>query len=153
MSCLFTLNIELIGDEQRKGKRQMKLKVRVSFIIAVTLLLIVFSNIVAFAQDTSAVTCTSYQQAPSLDAQVAAGTLPAVADRLPKNPVVDIPFEGIGMYGGTMLDLYGGQRLAEFRLYGYENLVRWNPAVPRSSRTSPNVGHQQWGQGIRLPPP
>ena len=118
----------------------MKLKGRVSSIIAASLLVVGFSNIAVLAQDTSAATCTSYQQAPSLDADVASGKLPPVADRLPKNPVVDVPFEGIGMYGGTMLDLYDGQRLAEFRQYGYENLVRWNPA---GSEVIPNIA-ESW---------
>ena len=123
----------------------MKLKGRVSSIVAASFLLIGFSNIVALAQDATeapaaAVTCTTYNEAPSLDAQVKAGTLPAVADRLPKHPVVDVPSEGIGMYGGTMLNLYGGQRLAEFRQYGYENLVRWNPA---GTEVVPNIA-ESW---------
>lgn len=118
----------------------MKLKGRMSFVITISLLLIVFSNIVVLAQDTSAVACTSYQQAPSLDADVASGNLPAVADRLPKHPVVDAPAEGIGMYGGDLPGQYGGQRLAEFRQYGYENLVRWNPA---GTEVIPNIA-ESW---------
>lgn len=72
-------------------------------------------------------TCTDYKEAPMLADQVKAGKLPAVKDRLPEHPVVDTPAEKVGMYGGTMLDLYDGVRLAEFRQYGYENLVRWSP--------------------------
>jgi len=134
-----------VVSQLHKGKGQMKLKGRVSSIVAASFLLIGFSNIVALAQDATeapaaAVTCTTYNEAPSLDAQVKAGTLPAVADRLPKHPVVDVPSEGIGMYGGTMLNLYGGQRLAEFRQYGYENLVRWNPA---GTEVVPNIA-ESW---------
>lgn len=42
------------------------------------------------------------------------------------NPVVVAGADGIGSYGGEMLDLYDGSRLAEFRQFGYENLVRWS---------------------------
>lgn len=71
-------------------------------------------------------TCATVNEAPELAELVAADTLPAAAERLPLHPVVVTPYEGIGQYGGEMLDLYDGVRLAEFREYGYENLVRWN---------------------------
>ncbi len=106
-------------------------------------LLMGFSNIVAFAQDATAqatATCTTYHEAPSLDADVTAGKLPPVQDRLPEHPVVDTPSEKIGMYGGDMLGLYDGQRLAEFRQYGYENLVRWNPD---GTQVIPNIA-ESW---------
>lgn len=44
----------------------------------------------------------SYQQAPSLAARVEAGELPPVAERLPQNPPVVVPFEEVGQYGGTL---------------------------------------------------
>src|SRR4051812_345868 len=92
-------------------------------IIALMVPLISFThgNVVTRA---AAASCTAYQQAPLLDADVPEGKLPAVKDRLPKNPVVDTPAEKVGMYGGSMLNLYDGVRLAEFRQFGYENLVR-----------------------------
>lgn len=68
----------------------------------------------------------SYGEAPMLAERVAAGDLPPVAERLPVNPVVVAGADGIGTYGGELLDLYDGSRLAEFRQFGYENLVRWN---------------------------
>lgn len=70
--------------------------------------------------------CETYNESPMLTGMVEAGELPTVEERLPANPVVVEPAEGIGMYGGELLDLYDGSRLAEFRKYGYENLVRWN---------------------------
>lgn len=70
--------------------------------------------------------CTTYNESPMLAERVAAGELPPVGERLPKNPVVVQPYEGIGQYGGEYLGIYAGSRLAEFRQYGYENLVRWN---------------------------
>jgi len=43
----------------------------------------------------------TFSQSPVLDAQVAAGKLPPVSERLPDNPLVIEPFDGIGVYGGT----------------------------------------------------
>jgi peptide/nickel transport system substrate-binding protein len=47
-------------------------------------------------------TIASFQQAPSLQEMVDAGTLPALEERLPTEPVVDNPFEEVGKYGGTL---------------------------------------------------
>ena len=44
----------------------------------------------------------SFSQSPILDARVAAGELPPVEQRLPDDPVVIIPFEEIGRYGGSV---------------------------------------------------
>ncbi len=44
---------------------------------------------------------SSYKEAPSLAARVAAGELPPVEERLPENPLVLQPTRGIGKYGGT----------------------------------------------------
>jgi peptide/nickel transport system substrate-binding protein len=41
----------------------------------------------------------TFRQSPSLDAQVAAGELPPVEERLPDDPVVIEPFSDIGVYG------------------------------------------------------
>ena len=70
--------------------------------------------------------CSSYNEAPMLAEAVAAGTLPAIGDRLPAEPLVVTPYEQVGVYGGTMVDTTGGNRLAEFRHFGYEPLVRWS---------------------------
>jgi peptide/nickel transport system substrate-binding protein len=45
-------------------------------------------------------TTTTYGESPLLAAEVAAGTLPAVEDRLPAEPYVSTA-EEIGIYGGT----------------------------------------------------
>ena len=74
----------------------------------------------------AAQTCSEYNESPVLAALVAAGDLPAVSERLPAEPLVVQPAEQIGVYGGTMVDTTGGNRLAEFRHFGYEPLVRWS---------------------------
>jgi peptide/nickel transport system substrate-binding protein len=45
---------------------------------------------------------TTFGEAPQLAALVAAGQLPAVEERLPKNPMVIPVFRDIGKYGGTL---------------------------------------------------
>lgn len=89
-----------------------------------TLVTLMLASLLGFA---AAQTCDAYGEAPQLAERVAAGELPAVADRLPSNPLVLAGADGIGQYGGEMLDLYDGSRLAEFRQFGYESLVRWSP--------------------------
>jgi peptide/nickel transport system substrate-binding protein len=44
----------------------------------------------------------SFNEAPMLAARVASGELPALEDRLPKDPLVVVPWEEIGQYGGTL---------------------------------------------------
>ena len=45
---------------------------------------------------------TSFSQSPLLDSLVARGELPRVEDRLPANPLVVVPWEGAGAYGGEL---------------------------------------------------
>ncbi len=71
-------------------------------------------------------TCSEYNESPMLADIVAAGGLPPVGERLPAEPLIVEPAEQIGTYGGTMVDSTGGNRLAEFRHFGYEALVRWS---------------------------
>jgi peptide/nickel transport system substrate-binding protein len=120
----------------------MKLRQSISLLIAT----VVFGTAIApravSAQATQPATpaCTAYQEAPILADQVKAGTLPAVKDRLPEHPVVVTPAEKVGIYGGSMKDLYDGSRLAEFRAYGYEGLVRWSVD---GSKVIPNIA-ESW---------
>ena len=70
-----------------------------------------------------------FTQAPYWDAMVEAGTLPPVEERLPENPLVIIPSEQLGPYGGTLTRIGTGPddvSVFEARLC-YESLVRWDP--------------------------
>ena len=71
----------------------------------------------------------SQLEAPALAEMVAAGSLPAVEERLPANPKVVEPVESLGQYGGTWhMGLRGGQDNALLvRTMAYEHLVRWTP--------------------------
>lgn len=48
---------------------------------------------------------TQYSEAPELAEMVAKGLLPPVEERLPENPLVVVPFQEIGVYGGTLRTL------------------------------------------------
>ena len=61
---------------------------------------------------------TSFSEAPMLAKEVAAGKLPPVAARLPKNPVVVAVLENIGRYGGNMRAWWGA--LAAYWIWSTE---------------------------------
>ena len=86
------------------------------------LLLIVLLIAPAAAQD------VTYNEAPMLAEQVAAGDLPPIAERLPVNPVV-VDGDEIGVYGGTWRRVANGLNDVWNigRTFGYEPLVRWAP--------------------------
>lgn len=69
------------------------------------------------------------KDAPILGAKVASGALPPVKDRLPANPLVIEPKDGVGKYGGDWnLAIVGGGSLTMlYRYQAYEPLVRYNP--------------------------
>lgn len=70
----------------------------------------------------------AFNQAPMLHALVDRGTLPPVQDRLPDNPLVIVPPEQNGPYGGTWTRFGNGPQdvgILEARL-AYDGLVRWD---------------------------
>ena len=75
------------------------------------------------------------QQSPALDALVASGDLPPVAERLPVNPLV-VEGDSVGTYGGTwrMGMNGGGDNGLIVKTVAYEGLVRydheWKSVLP-----------------------
>lgn len=71
---------------------------------------------------------SKYNEAPEMAALVKEGKLPEVTERLPENPMVVVPYEEVGQYGGTWrMGAVGGNDTLSFqRIFGYEPLVRWN---------------------------
>lgn len=83
-----------------------------------------WATVAAFERDTGA-TISEYRESPVLQAMVADGSLPPVADRLPLEPAVVAPAEEVGQYGGTWRRV--ATRPTDNRLIdrmGYEPLVR-----------------------------
>lgn len=67
------------------------------------------------------------KEAPMLAAQVAAGKLPPLAERLPADPLVVTPAERPGEYGGTWRAIDQSSDLFVWRIVGgYAPLLRWN---------------------------
>lgn len=74
-----------------------------------------------------------YGQAPGLAAAAAAGQLPPVEARLPKNPLLVSPVEQTGQYGGSWRTVLFQDRDGQWldRTIGCDNLARWNPEWTR----------------------
>jgi peptide/nickel transport system substrate-binding protein len=69
-----------------------------------------------------------FSEAPMLADQVKAGALPAVEERLPKEPLVVEAAEGVGQYGGTWRRGFTGP--SDYNGYVrvvYDSLVRFSP--------------------------
>ncbi len=76
-------------------------------------------------------TSLGYQEAPQLAELVKAGKLPAVEERLPEEPLVVEPIEGIGKYGGTWNRGFTG--IKDYHAFGrlvYDPILRW-PRDPK----------------------
>jgi peptide/nickel transport system substrate-binding protein len=72
----------------------------------------------------------AYAEAPEMAAQVQAGSLPPLTERLPQPPFVDPldrPWQSVGRYGGQLRLLMGKSRdLRQMTVYGYARLVGYN---------------------------
>lgn len=91
-------------------------------------LIVVFLSGLVCLVIVASVLAMEYKEAPMLRTKVAAGELPPVEERLPKNPVVVRPVEEIGQYGGTWHKVYAGSApwLGMSSRFGYEPLVRFD---------------------------
>ena len=80
-----------------------------------------------FAGSASA-SAAPWHEAPALAAEVAAGKLPPVEQRLPAQPQVVQPAKAIGRYGGTLrTPLRGdGDQNGILRMVGPQGLTRWS---------------------------
>ena len=67
-----------------------------------------------------------YNEAPALADMVSAGTLPAVDERLPDEPVVTTPLEAVGKYGGTIHTASWWPEVGNVQLYfAVEAPIKW----------------------------
>jgi len=80
----------------------------------------------ATATPVPTVQTSQYKEAPALADMVKAGTLPAIDQRLPKNPLVLSPIDEIGQYGGRIRTFWAGPWSGTFQesQYGHSPL-RW----------------------------
>ncbi len=84
-----------------------------------------------------------YNEAPSLAARVAAGELPPVEERLPANPIVAVPWNEIGAYGGVI-------RWDEFTV-GYDHYNRHILNVQSALRNASETTY--YNAGLAAPDP
>jgi ABC-type transport system substrate-binding protein len=83
------------------------------------------------------------KEAPDLARQVKAGTLPALKERLPSNPLVLQPTERVGGYGGRWHTCTQSVPGDVFEMIGYDGLVRWDPEW---TKVIPNIA-ESWDVG------
>lgn len=87
---------------------------------------IVVAEASATPAPTAEVVESQYKEAPALAEQVAAGSLPPVAERLPENPVVTSPVESVGKYGGTIQTASWWPEVGNVQLYfAVEAPIKW----------------------------
>jgi peptide/nickel transport system substrate-binding protein len=86
----------------------------------------------------------SFGEAPSLRASVEAGQLPPAFDRLPENPLVVVPIEEIGVYGGTLRRALTGDivQTAGVNKTLAENLMGYERPMPNSIEH--NLAEKHW---------
>ena len=86
------------------------------------------------------------REAPQLAQMVREGRLPPLEQRLPRTPLVLVPYERVGVYGGDWRLAHVGGHFAHIHRYMYyENLVNWSqgwggiiPNVAESFVVSPD---------------
>jgi peptide/nickel transport system substrate-binding protein len=85
-----------------------------------------------------------FGESPRLSAQVAAGELPPVSERLPEKPLVVIPFQEIGRYGGTIRRALTGDivQTAGVSKTIKEGLVGFTR--PIATGIEPNIAERYW---------
>jgi len=92
---------------------------------------------------------SSYGEAPMWADMVAAGELPPVEERLPKEPLVVQPYESVGQYGGTWNRAFKG--IKDFHAWGrinYDPMLRW-PRDPKDPVQPGLAKSWQWSDGGR----
>ena len=79
------------------------------------------------AQPTATTAPAAAKEAPALADMVKAGKIPAVAERIPQDPMVIKPFKEVGKYGEDVHRvLKGASDLTGYRVIVRDNLVCWS---------------------------
>jgi peptide/nickel transport system substrate-binding protein len=93
---------------------------------------------------------TKYKEAPQLAELVKAGKLPPVEIRLPENPLVVVPVDSVGKYGGTWRRAFTG--IKDFHAFGrqiYDPALRW-PRDPKDPIQPGLVEKWEWADGGKV---
>ncbi len=90
------------------------------------------------------------KEAPALAEMVKAGKLPALAERLPPEPMVITPIEEVGTYGGQLAWIIQGPQFGAYEYqFLYEGPYRWSADA---SKVEPNlaVSHEYAPDGMSI---
>ena len=109
---------------------------RINKLLIITIGLLVITSLVGFA------TVFAFNENPMFAEKVKKGELPPVEERLPKEPFVVTPYDGIGKYGGTLrgISISYESGTSEIMAWRHVNMVRFDDDC---STIVPNVA-KEW---------
>ncbi len=109
---------------------------RINKLLIITIGLLVITSLVGFA------TVLAFNENPMFAEKVKKGELPPVEERLPKEPLVVTPYDGIGTYGGTLrgISISYESGTSEIMSWRHVNMVRFDDDC---STIVPNVA-KEW---------
>ena len=109
---------------------------RINKLLIITVGILVITSLVGFA------TVLAYNENPMFAEKVKKGELPPVEERLPKEPLVVTPYDGIGTYGGTLrgISISYESGTSEIMAWRHVNMVRFDDDC---STIVPNVA-KEW---------
>lgn len=109
---------------------------RINKLLIITIGLLVITSLVGFA------TALAFNENPMFAEKVKKGELPPVEERLPKEPFVVTPYDGIGTYGGTLrgISISYESGTSEIMSWRHVNMVRFDDDC---STIVPNVA-KEW---------
>jgi len=96
-------------------------------------------------EEAKGISITKFGEAPSLAAKVSAGEIPSVEERLPEEPLVVLPADKIGSYGGNLVNPHMGNidfledMLREFPLMFTNDLKRIVPNLIKDWVVNPSA--------------
>ena len=109
---------------------------RINKLLIITIGILVITSLVGFA------TVLAFNENPMFAEKVKKGELPPVEERLPKEPFVVTPYDGIGKYGGTLrgISISYESGTSEIMSWRHVNMVRFDDDC---STIVPNVA-KEW---------
>jgi len=113
---------------------------RINKLLIITIGILVITSLVGFA------TVLAYNENPMFAEKVKKGELPPVEERLPKEPLVVTPYDGIGTYGGTLrgISIAFESGTSEIMAWRHVNMVRFDDDC---STIVPNVAKEwKWNE-------
>lgn len=109
---------------------------RINKLLIITIGILVITSLIGFA------TGLAFNENPMFAEKVKKGELPPVEERLPKEPFVVTPYDGIGTYGGTLrgISISYESGTSEIMSWRHVNMVRFDDDC---STIVPNVA-KEW---------